>query len=159
MRKAYDVYNLDEDLDDILEDIATDYEEPIPYVTDCYGLLTNREGFLSFVKRNDDGLFYSCLFDLVSRRCLSETKLIQAIADSEKCGCDVDDLYESYNIETIDESVDNAIYNSYGIDAVSFLTPEFQKSLGYDKERLNYEELGLTNGKRVLFKGGIPKDE
>ena len=58
MNKAYDVYNLEEEnLDDILEDIANEYDEPIPFIRDCYECLIDREGFLDYIKRSDDGLF------------------------------------------------------------------------------------------------------
>ena len=79
--------------------------------------------------------------------------------DDEICGSKTDDLYEDYGIETIEESVDNAIYNSYGLDAIDYLTPKFQKKLGFDRDRLTYEEFGTARGRRVLFKGGKPKDE
>ena len=39
MNKTYDIYNLEEDLDDILGDIADNYDEPISYIRDCYELL------------------------------------------------------------------------------------------------------------------------
>ena len=159
MNKAYDVYNLDEDLDDILEDIANEYDEPIPFIRECYEWLIDREGFLDYIKRSDDGLFYSCLFDLVSRRVLAENKIAKALIDDEICGSKTDDLYEYYSIETIEESVDNSIYNNYGLDAIDYLSPKFQKKLGVDRDRLTYEEFGTARGKRVLFKGGKPKDE
>ena len=161
MNKAYDVYNLEEEenLDDILEDIANEYDEPIPFIKDCYECLIDREGFLDYIKRSDDGLFYSCLFDLVSRRVLAEDKIARAIIDDELCESKTVDLYEYYGIETIEESVDNAIYYSYGLDAIDYLTPKFQKELGFDRDRLSYEEFGTAKGRRVLFKGGKPKDE
>ena len=53
----------------------------------------------------------------------------------------------------------DAIYNSYGSEAEEFCTPGFRTKLGYDAGRLTYEELGVSRGRRVLFKGGVPKDE
>jgi hypothetical protein len=85
--------------------------------------------------------------------------IANALIDNEICGIKTDDLYEDYNIETVEESVDNAIYNSYGLDAIDYLTPKFQKELGFDRDRLTYEEFGTARGRRVLFKGGKPKDE
>ena len=159
MNKTYDIYNLEEDLDDILGDIADNYDEPISYIRDCYELLIDRDGFLDYIKRNDDGLFYSCLFDLVSRRVLAENKIAQALIDEGICASNLEDLYKFYNIETINESVDNAIYNNYGLEAIDYLTPEYRTRLGFDENKLKFEEFGLANGRKVLFKGGKPKDE
>ena len=50
MTKAYDVYNLDEDLDLIVSDIAEEYEEDSLFVSDCYDSLALRPGFIDYAK-------------------------------------------------------------------------------------------------------------
>ena len=158
MNKTYDIYNLEEDLDDILGDIADNYDEPISYIRDCYELLIDRDGFLDYIKRNDDGLFYSCLFDLVSRRVLAENKMTQVLIDEGMDVSNHEDLYKLYNIETIDESVDNAIYNSYGLEAKRFLSQDYLESLGFIDSK-SYEDFGVSRqGRVIVFKGGVPKD-
>ena len=58
----------------------------------------------------------------------------------------------------MDESIDNAIYNNYGIEAKGCLTPEFMNSLGVNGS-LSYEHFGVSRqGKKVLFKGEVPAD-
>ena len=159
MSKAFDVYNLDEDLENLLDEIATECDEPNSYVSECYELLSDRQGILDYIKRHDDALFYDCLCDLVSRRTLADDKLVSARQEWERLGIPTDTIYDDFEIETIDESVDNAIYNSYGSEAEEFCAPGFRTKLGYDEGRLTYEELGVSRGRRVLFKGGVPKDE
>lgn len=157
MTKAYDVYNLEEDLDEIIEDISNEYSEDGSFVKECYEYLTLRGGFIDFVREHDDSLFYSCLFDLVSRRRLASRKIQHALIDVENGWLEFDEIYESYNIERIEESVDCAIYHNYGLDAKAYLTENFLKGIGFDEDKMNYEDFGVNhNGVRVLCKGGIP---
>lgn len=160
MNKAYDVYNLDEDLDDILADIASEYEEENSFVKECYDGLASRDGFIDFAKRSDDGLFYSCLFDLVCKRRFAANRMETALEEAERYGIDSHDVIDQFDIETMDDSIDSAIYKNYGLEAKRFLTTEFKKSLGYDEDLIDYEEFGYTSGgRRVLFKGGVPKEQ
>jgi len=158
MSRMYDVYNLDEDLDMILEDLAKETDDEVSYVRECYNLLAEKEGFIDFIKSQDDGLFYECLYDLVLRTRLSQ----QLMANSQKTKSgeefSYNELINSFNYELLQESIDNAIYNSYGLEAKRFLSDEYLESLGYADSRL-YEDFGVSRqGKVIVFKGGVPKD-
>lgn len=158
MSRMYDVYNLDEDLDMILEDLANETDDEVSYVRECYNLLAEKEGFIDFIRSQDDGLFYECLYDLVLRTRLSQQKM----ANSQKIKSGEEFSYSEYingfNYECLQESIDNAIYNSYGLEAKRFLSDEYLESLGFDDSRF-YEDFGVSRqGRVIVFKGGVPKD-
>ena len=68
------------------------------------------------------------------------------------------ELFNSFNYEYLQESIDNAIYNSYGLEAKRFLSQEYLETLGYSDSRF-YEDFGVSRqGKVIVFQGGAPKD-
>lgn len=158
MSRMYDVYNLDEDLDMILEDLANETDDEVSYVRECYSILAEREGFIDFVRTQDDGLFYECLYDLVLRTRLAQQKMSNSEKTKSGDEYSYNELINSFNYEFLQESIDNAIYNSYGLEAKRFLSDEYLESLGYDDSRF-YEDFGVSRqGKVIVFQGGAPKD-